>query len=413
MDGTHHFEVVSRATGKTDWQITSRSTPVTPAALDHFVPACLTGDCPICAAPKDGQEEPSGFLLPPTAGDPVAANVQSSNQPLRHALVTDIIWPSPTLIRLLLEPAEGTTWSAGQTIFLHNPKGIARPYAVASPAPAPDDPEPTMEVHARHRVNGVVSDYLAGLLPGDILDVSEPLGHATYSPAMAGHPLLLVGSGTAIGALAAIALTALDHGHQEPVRLIHGSSGTDPIYMQNELTEIAIEHANFTYDCLPDAHGTHRAILDAAFDGESDLSDHILFLRGAAALVAAGRTAALRQGACIRRILDTPYFAYRDPSPAPDRLAASDPELWEALGCGEKLGEILDDFSARQGTPPNRADQTRAAIADLFTGARLRSVPADLFGGADDLFFEVARDHGLSDDTVSRWREAHARLRGG
>jgi len=412
MDGAHHFEVVDRKTGKTDWQVTSRSTPVIPTALDPYVPACLTGDCPICAAPKDGHEEPSGFLLPPKAGDSVSVHVRPSGQPLRHALVTDITWPAPDLVRLLLEPAEGTTWSAGQTVFVHNPKGVARPYAIASPTPDLDATDEPMEVHARHRVNGVVSDYLAGLLPGDILDISEPLGRAAYSPAMAGHPLLLVGSGTAIGALAAIARTALDHGHAEPVHIVHGSTATDAFYMQDELTEIAIKHANFTYDCLPEARGTHSAILGAAFDGESDLSRHILFLRGAAALVAASRTAALRQGACLRRILDTPYFAYRDPTPAPDRLAASDPDLWEALGCGEKLGEILGDFSTRHGTPPDRARRTREAIADLFTGSGRRTAPADLFGGAEDLFFDVARDHGLSDDAVTRWRDAHVRLRG-
>lgn len=114
---------------------------------------------------------------------------------------------------------------------------------------------------------------------------------------------------------------------------------------------------------------------------------------------------------------------------------APNPELWNALGQGEKLTEILQDFYARVFSDPKLNTffdgVTKQRVIEkqynflyeiltgepVYFGERPRNahhwmvISDELFDYREQVLAEVARQHGLSDASIAQWRTLNEAFR--
>jgi ferredoxin-NADP reductase len=142
-------------------------------------------------------------------------------------------------------------YSPGQFVNLVRPRdGLIRSYSLASlrPRTAPPDEPDLLEFHVRKVAGGRMSVWLHDhARPGDAVELSEALGDCFYLPGRPEQPILLVGTGTGLAPLYAIARDALRHGHTAPIRLYHGAREPAGLYLADELWRLQKLSPNFTY----------------------------------------------------------------------------------------------------------------------------------------------------------------------
>jgi CDP-4-dehydro-6-deoxyglucose reductase, E3 len=152
------------------------------------------------------------------------------------ATATDIFTPAALLRRerladdvlaVWLRPRRPVPFQAGQHVTLSR-GGVIRPYSIANrPAEATGA---GLEFHVRVYPGGAMSGWLAAARPGARLGIGVPTGECFYLPGGPAAPLLLAGTGTGIGPLAAIARDALAQGHRGPVVVIQGAAEPCRLY---------------------------------------------------------------------------------------------------------------------------------------------------------------------------------------
>lgn len=148
------------------------------------------------------------------------------------------------IIRLRLDRPSGFHYKPGQYVTLYNPEGIGRSYSLAS-VPVLD---PFLEFHIRLVPKGQVSGWVHNELKvGDSASISDAIGNCFYVAGDAQQSLLLVGTGSGLAPLYGIVRDALHQSHQGTIKLYHGSSTLAGIYLQQELQQLAKNHANFHY----------------------------------------------------------------------------------------------------------------------------------------------------------------------
>ncbi|MEO4045867.1 iron-sulfur-binding ferredoxin reductase [Pseudomonas sp. CAU 1711] len=156
------------------------------------------------------------------------------------ARVVSLDWPSPSVLRLRLQPDRPLRYVAGQHLVLWNAEGVARPYSLAS---LPGE-EPWLEFHLDCRRPGAFGDAARRLRPGDTLGLGELRGGALhYDPAWQERPLWLLAAGTGLAPLWGVLREALRQHHQGPIRLIHLAHDAAEHYLAEDLRALAASHA--------------------------------------------------------------------------------------------------------------------------------------------------------------------------
>jgi ferredoxin-NADP reductase len=104
--------------------------------------------------------------------------------------------------------------------------------------------DPTLDVVVDRVDGGAVSTVLTrDLRPGDRLDVLPPAGRFTVDPTPTGRRhLVLVGGGSGITPLYAIARAVLDTEPHSAVTLVHGSRSAARVILRDEVAELARRH---------------------------------------------------------------------------------------------------------------------------------------------------------------------------
>ncbi|HYE20584.1 MAG TPA: 2Fe-2S iron-sulfur cluster-binding protein [Tepidisphaeraceae bacterium] len=166
------------------------------------------------------------------------------------AVVKRVDLLSPDVARVLIECKEPFAYRPGQFVNLVRPDGLVRSYSLASLHRSEDvaGHDEHLELHVRRVTGGRMSSWLfdeAG--PGHAVELRGPAGECYYVPGQPERPILLVGTGTGLAPLYAIARDALRHGHTGPIRLYHGARTVAGLYMVDELREMAAGHANFEF----------------------------------------------------------------------------------------------------------------------------------------------------------------------
>ncbi|MFN0044032.1 MAG: 2Fe-2S iron-sulfur cluster-binding protein, partial [Alphaproteobacteria bacterium] len=126
---------------------------------------------------------------------------------------------SADVVRLRLSMPDGFDFRAGQYLSLRNQDGLTRSYSIAS---LPGDG--AIDLQIRIYPDGRMGTWIANhAKPGDAVTLTGPFGECFYVPGREQQPLLLIGTGTGLAPLQAIAHDALAHGHTGPIHLYHGA----------------------------------------------------------------------------------------------------------------------------------------------------------------------------------------------
>ncbi len=398
----------------------------------------VSGDPGVAATKNLPQEyRDLGFFLSCMAEqvDHLVAQRPDLSQCAQEAVVVDKINAAPDIVILRLEPATEFTWQPGQTIGLMNSNDDVRIYSLVS-----GKVDYFLELHIRIYKEGAISGWVDQLSPGDNLRFQGPTGGFFYSDQMADRPLLLIGTGTGGGVLTGLAKDALAKGHRGPIHLYLGGRTSDDLYLSDHLKELPSDRVSVV-QCASREGVTDRPaqrITEVAFNNHSDLTETEIFLCGNPDMIETARVEAMRRGANLDRLHSDPFEPPEPYKTTENQKIASikpDPEMWEALGQGEKLTEILTEFYTALFEDPrlspffHRTTKQRAIekqysfLQDLFHGTRLffgekpfnshhwMVISDELFNYRERMFFNVVRRHGIAEHLIHRWAAIHEMFR--
>ena len=208
-------------------------------------------------------------------------------------------------------------YQAGQCVNLRRVDGVSRTYAIARA----HNPE-SVELHVRRKVNGDFSQWLYKKAAiGDKLQVQGPWGFCHYFKGLPDDELILIGSGTGLGAVVGIAEEALNKGHKGNIYLYHGARRCADLYEHRELLKKMLKYRNFFYQACISAESEKYEVdgkrirladpLELAAARHSYDRNHRVFLCGDAKMVLRGQERAFLGGVPIERI-HVLSFDYRE-----------------------------------------------------------------------------------------------------
>lgn len=225
-------------------------------------------------------------------------------------VVTRLDRPSPEIIRLRLARPEDYQYRAGQYLTLFNVDGVGRSYSLAS-VPALDS---DLELHIRRVPGGVVSGWVEDRLQaGATVSIGEALGDCFYVPGRPEQPLLLIGTGTGLAPLYGIARDALQQGHAGSIKLYHGSSTPDGLYLVQELQDLALKNPGFDYrPCVSrgdaPAWATRARADDRALEENPNLAGWRVYVCGNPDMVNGTKRRVFLAGASLSDISADPFL---------------------------------------------------------------------------------------------------------
>ncbi|WP_339650575.1 2Fe-2S iron-sulfur cluster-binding protein [Halopseudomonas pelagia] len=219
----------------------------------HKVPwSCRSGHCQSCLVQARPDEAPSAArsLLSPeqqSKGWLLACQclVQQDMHISLHdpttdglpARISEMRYLADDILLLRLAPERPLRFRAGQHLVLWLDASLARPYSIAS---LPADGE--LAFHLRLHAQGAFSNAIRQCQLGDRLYLGSAAGHFHYDPAWQDTPLLMLGSGTGLAPLQAIARDALLAGHEAPITVWHWSRADTPCYLTQPLLKLADQY---------------------------------------------------------------------------------------------------------------------------------------------------------------------------
>ncbi len=343
--------------------------------------------------------------------------------------LNDQVW------RFELEPSFELLYKAGQYINIRNSQGVVRSYSIAS-VPHQDY---FLELHINRHDHGLMSRWLIDEIEvGDEIEITRPDGNNFYQAEQL-TPLLLAGTGTGLAPLIGIARDALYSGHQTEVHLYHGAADRHGLYLQESLRSLEQTFERFHFHpCVIDEQTIQQAITLQ----HVSLSGWHIYLAGNPQLVTSVAEQAQQLGADKSTIFKDPFTlreikgtdGYSDAGEQNNRQPPEvaypppDTELWRALGEGEMLKKIIDDFYEAVFEDPvmspyfHNSTKTRAKekvysfYRRLFSGDRVyfgdrprnahhwMVISDEVFNYRVTLLKSFMQKHGLSDEMIARWQ---------
>jgi NAD(P)H-flavin reductase/ferredoxin len=301
---------------------------------DVAVPhSCKAGACQSClvratagAAPAHAQQglKPSlraqGYFLACQAKPTADLTVAPADGVLTRApaVVRRVDKLGANVARVILKCDANFDYRPGQFLHLVRPAdGLSRSYSLASFGP---DRHDHLELHVRKIAGGAMSTWLHDdVAPGESVEIHGPAGDCFYTPGQPDQPLLLVGTGTGLAPLYAIAHDALHQGHTGPIHLYHGAVDANGLYHVDELRALAAQYPNVAYvPCVMNATDPQDASLRVGDLQQTVLADHPklagfrIFLCGHPTLVQSLRKRCFLAGAKMKDISSDAFV----PTPA-------------------------------------------------------------------------------------------------
>lgn len=401
--------------------------------------SCRKGSCHTCMmrtldpaqAPAEAQRglrpamAESGHFLPCITHPSQDLNIGVADRSVMFidAIVASKEQLSPRIVRLLLEPELAMDWTPGQYINLRAPSGLIRSYSIASIS----HQDYFIELHVGLVEGGQVSTWVhEQLQEGDCVQLQGPVGQCVYDERLSARALLLISSGTGLAPIVGIVRDAIERGHQGPIDIIHAASSPQEAYLKQSLETLAGNHDHVSFEQLEDG----RDLVAHCFDARPELGGTVLYLCGNPEMVYKARVRAIESGVNRHDIFADPFEDAHPYWPQDrEKLEAwpTEPELWEALGQGELLREILVEFydavyeDERLSPFFHNVTKARAIykqhefLYDVFSGEieffglkpfnahHWMIISDELFNYREDLFESVVRRHGLEERLVRRW----------
>ena len=213
----------------------------------------------------------------------------------KRALATDVLlarFEAPTFPRC-----------PGRFVQVQTRTGTRRPYSVATSALGESD---AVDLHVRLIPGGEMSEALQAAMVGDAFTLQGPFGKCTYRAGREDQLLLLVGSGTGLAPLYAVATDALAHGHVGPIHLFFGAADPDRLYFLDELRDLARRFPTLKLSLCVDSDPVDELIqgspLAHALATYPDLEEATVYSCGHPDLVKAAQRQCFLAGASMKRI---------------------------------------------------------------------------------------------------------------
>lgn len=211
---------------------------------------------------------------------------------------------SRDILKLVLSFQAPFSFIAGQFVNLKRADGLTRSYSIANMP----DRDNVLELHVKRLPNGQFSNWVHDdLMVDDTLQVSEAKGTCHYLPGQHEKPMLLVGTGSGLAPLVGIVNDALAKGHSGPIRLYHGSSEPEGLYLVDEMHSMTKKYGNFSYvPCVSrntvEPSFARGRVHDVALSALGDLSGWRVYLCGHPEMVNQTKKMAYLKGASLNDI---------------------------------------------------------------------------------------------------------------
>ncbi|MFD1699610.1 iron-sulfur-binding ferredoxin reductase [Halopseudomonas phragmitis] len=153
------------------------------------------------------------------------------------AQISRMEYLAENILLLGLHPERPLRYQAGQHLSLWLDAELARPYSIAS---LPGEPE--LQFHLALKAQGQFSQRIQRMNIGERIYLGRANGHCHYQSDWQDRPLLLLGRGTGLSPLQAVARDALKHGHRAAIELWHWHPESGDCYLRSELEKLAQAH---------------------------------------------------------------------------------------------------------------------------------------------------------------------------
>ncbi len=225
---------------------------------------------------------------------------------IKNALVLDKKVIAQSVLRLRLQ-AE-LDFRSGQFLTAWRDSGTARSYSIAS-HPDQDD---FIELHIRIYPDGAFSQWAVNQLSiGDTLRIQGPMGQCFYTSADADKELLLVGLGTGVAPLYAIARDALLRGHDKPVHIFAGGGNEKmATYLQPEFDELASQFPQLQVCFSSPMMSENSDIYKLVADKKPNCQNVSATVCGAVSFVQKMKKQIFLSGAKMTNIRSDPFLAF-------------------------------------------------------------------------------------------------------
>jgi len=368
---------------------------------------------------------------------------------------------SSQVCQLFLKPVTPLYFHPGQFVHLRRTDGLTRSFSLAGLTRKDD----VLEIHVKRVAQGKMSQWIFDAFQeGDTVQIEGPQGHCCYVKGRWDAQILLIGTGSGLGPLLGIVREALQQGHTGDIFLYHGSRSAEGLYAHDLIQELGRAHANFhAVSCIsgPDVPKNCEAgrANDVAFARHTDLEGSLVYLCGHPEMVRAAKESAFASGVNEADLLADPFvYAHDVASPANAEDAsveeersgqeredgsayeepedpAPDLEIWQALGEGKRLNEILTDFYTQVYDDPQLspffAGVTKQRLIEkqynflyqLLTGEKVyfgerpktahhwMVISEELFDRREVMMANCLRKHGLPEPLIKRLRAIEERYR--
>ena len=358
-----------------------------------------------------------------------------------NAVIVRKTMAAPSVCRLLLDVGTDFHARAGQHVLVEHPTGALRAYSVAN---LPDT-DYFVELHVQRIVGGTVSQWLIDdLHVGDALQLRRAHGEFTPRSGDVSRPLLLIGTGSGVAPLVAIARDTLRRCANRDIYLFHGVRVKQDLYCDASLRALSEAAPRLRYfGCVSrgmesPTHHCGRAG-DVALSQIGELSGFDVFIAGHPETVRSIQAQCCAAGATNVRVESfvSSHAADGSTKAAMHRhaLPDADPDLWQALREGELLRAVLVDFYAeifaderlgpyfRGVTQQRLVEKQYSFLRSLITGTReyfgqrprnahhWMVVSDELFDYRLSIIDKWMRHHGLREPWVGRWHAYEERFR--
>jgi CDP-4-dehydro-6-deoxyglucose reductase len=209
-------------------------------------------------------------------------------------------------IKIKLPAAQRLQFLAGQYLDILLNEGKRRAFSIASPPQSED----IIELHIRHVEGGSFTGWVFDeLKERDILRLEGPMGTFFIRNDLVERPMILMGGGTGFAPLKSMIEDLLSHQDQRPLHLFWGVRNRTELYMHQLARQWAEHntHIQYTYalsePSSKEQPGCFTGLVhEAVLAQYPQLSGFDIYMSGPPAMIDAGRTAFLANGAEQRRI---------------------------------------------------------------------------------------------------------------
>jgi NAD(P)H-flavin reductase/ferredoxin len=241
--------------------------------------ACQSGVCQSCLAQlTSGTIEPSwqkglketlvakNYFLACLAkpADDITLALPELDEVTTPGLIKQVTYFNHNVICVRLLVSYSEQWIPGQYVNLINPDGHRRSYSIAN---VPEE-DGFVELHIKLIPDGIMSDWIKNTADsGCKVHLQGPIGDCFYTnSAKENFPIVLVGTGTGLAPLLAIARDAIRQNHKGKITLLHGGVYVEDLYLDEQLQQFAQQYGQLTYKgCVLNGDGLHQeASIDKA-----------------------------------------------------------------------------------------------------------------------------------------------------